>query len=111
MKDDTVEYPQNILKEEKAIVNQIFKDDTVIYNEYDPIVLSDSTAIQIKIFTNKYRVGDIELIENDSADELRFNRWDLAAIRLIDQLDGNYNRLFLTALKREIQKRLDDMNG
>jgi len=72
-----------------------------------PIYLNKNTVALITLFTRPDKVKDIWITDNLEWDKNYKKIAEEAAHELMEQLDGRYNMLFLKALKKEINKKMN----
>lgn len=71
-----------------------------------PIYLSKNAVALITVFTRPDKLEDMWVADSSEYNEDYKKVAEEAARQFIEQLEGRYNKLFLRALKREINKRL-----
>jgi len=71
-----------------------------------PIYLNKNAVALITVFTRYDNIEDVWITDYPDYDEDHKKIAEEAARQFMKQLEGQYNKLFLRALKREINKRL-----
>jgi hypothetical protein len=71
-----------------------------------PIYLNKNAVALINVFTRPDKIEDFWIMDFSGYPEDHKKVAEEAAEQFMEQLDGQYNELFLRALKKEINKRL-----
>lgn len=76
-----------------------------------PIYLNKNAVALITVFTRYDNLEDMWVTDYPEYEKDFKKLAEEAAFQFMDQLEGHYNKLFLRALKKEINKRLTTTNG